>query len=243
MTVDGGGGGGAGGGAGGTGGEAGPKTIGFRFSTKGGSEHITYAEEEQVFTRGNAGIQLGGTAGVAFNKAIGVNGDTVEGVDKVVSKVTFSITKRFHRRSLPPDYLRTLELETGSVNQFPFTIIYKGQILLLHPGEVRFDGADAPDNVPDHLWEFTFDFEVSRNLTRVQIFNQPPATLDGNAVDHRIYLREKKGWWYLWLFFENAAEPLPGAVGTAFAKRIRAVVLDRIYEERNWRVLRLQPGS
>jgi hypothetical protein len=234
---DGGGGGGGGGSGGDSGGgttagsDTGQKVIALSFATTGGSEHITYALKEQVYPEN---IERD------YHKAIGVNNDQIEGVNKVVPKVAFSITKKFLAHSLPSDYLRQLERETGTVNQRAFTVIYKGQVLLLNPREVLFMGAQSNDNVPDHIWEFTFSFEVSRNLTEPKTFNnppRPPASMAAPApTDYRITITTKPGWWYLWLAFVDTPS---GGDLPVFSKRVDAVVLNQIYEERDWRNLRL----
>ena len=112
-----------------------------------------------------------------FNKAIGVNGNSVEGVEIIIPTLDITINYKFTLSTLSASYIQTLFHMTGSANDAPFTLAWKGQSVTFIKGELRFLGAPLKQTSDDQV-EITFNFSASANsaggTVTVQSFIQPP---------------------------------------------------------------------
>jgi hypothetical protein len=141
-----------------------------------------------------------------YKGAIGVNGDTVEGVEVPVPAFAFSVTRRIAPDLVTPDYLDTLEALTGVVNDRPIAIQYEPSKSKVFPaGELRFLGVRGGLRGIEG-YSLTFFFERSHNDDDVEV---------GDIVGPI----EKGGWDYLWIEFVDDVDTVakgpvkvPGAV-------------------------------
>ena len=151
-----------------------PPTL--RFSTKGGTQHITQSlETVDIYSR------LGPVYPPApdHKGAIGVTRGGIQGVDIVVPAFSWSLSIRTAASSINDAYVMNLESLTGCVNDYTFY----GRAA----GEVRFDGAEG-QRTGDEM-ELTFSFSSQRNVTDRTIG-------DVAGID-------KEGWDYLWVLYEE----------------------------------------
>jgi len=122
------------------------------FDTTGGTQRITQSRE----TRQNYGPV--GHQPPDFKGAIGVVGDgpdaTVEGVDVVVPRFSWTETHVLPAATVTQAYIKAVEALTGMINEG----VFRGR----EPGEVRFDGATGSKRGDDD-WEITFYFAGSKN--------------------------------------------------------------------------------
>lgn len=98
-----------------------------------------------------------------FNGAIGVNGESVDGVDVEIAKLEFTITIKRSFASLAASYLWTIANMTPSVNDEDFTFTFKGQTFTFPRGSVLFRGCPMSVN-SDNQVQFQFGFSYSKNI-------------------------------------------------------------------------------
>jgi len=120
----------------------------FRFSTGGGSRHITTS-------RGTVAYAASGTA-PDYKSAIGVTKDGVEGVDIVVPKFEWSETHPIAAADVTSAYIQILKDLTGKLNNATWNGYAAGEVLFLGAeGSKRADGD----------WDITFNFAAGENVT------------------------------------------------------------------------------
>jgi hypothetical protein len=171
---------------------------GWTFDTTGGTAHITASRQTISRTSYTEAVTA-----PDFKGAIGVNKDSVTGVDITVPVGSFSETYRIPTGLVDTAYKITLMEMTGKVNSTTF----RG----LEAGEVLFMGARGSKKGTDD-WEITFLFAVSRNAVNIPV--------------GEITVPEKKGWDYLWVRYDEFED------GTAksLVKRPVAAYVERVYE-------------
>lgn len=98
-----------------------------------------------------------------FQRAIGVNGNQIEGVDVVIPKFDFSISYKMKMSTLSALYLMTLYDLTGKANHAKFDLSWKGQTLTFQQGDLRFLGAPCKLSSDDNL-DITFRFSASKSI-------------------------------------------------------------------------------
>ena len=96
-----------------------------------------------------------------FNNAIGVNGNSVEGVEIIIPTLDITINYKFTLSTLSASYIQTLFYMTGSANDAPFTLAWKGQSITFAKGDLRFLGAPLKQTSDDQV-EITFNFSASK---------------------------------------------------------------------------------
>jgi len=120
----------------------------YRFSTGGGSRHITTS-------RGTTAYVASGTA-PDYKNAIGVTNDGVEGVDIVVPKFEWSETHTIAAASVTAAYIAILKNLTGKTNSGTWNGYAAEEVLFLGAeGSKRGDGD----------WEISFNFAAADNVT------------------------------------------------------------------------------
>ena len=146
--------------------------IDVSFDTSGGTHKITQSLE----TVASAGI----TSILApdFKKAIGVNGDAVEGVD--IHVPIFNFQEKHYFANLSWSYLGMLHNITAKTNNDTFRGYPAGEVLFLGAAGSR-RGVE--------MWEVTYKFACSPNKNNI--------TIDTVMVD-------KKGWEYLWVRYVDS---------------------------------------
>lgn len=173
----------------------------YQFETGGGSIHITHSKET---------VQAVAASGTPpnFYNGIGWNGRELTGCDIVSPVFNFSETHAFPSAFVSGAYKLALFRGTGKTNAGSF----KG----FAPGEVLFLGASGSKR-GDENWEITFRFAASENLTGI--------TVGGISGIN------KKGWEYLWLYFEDDVNQ------DTLVKKPAVALVERVYDPYNYALL------
>ena len=180
------------------------------FDTGGATQHIT-----QAITVGEGGAQdfefrFPGTA-ANQSGAIGVDGDTVQGVDIIVPQLTWTETYDVPNQFITTNYIKALSNATGTVNDAPFRQFATGEVLFTGAsGSQQWDSDKG-----DGPWNLSYKFVASANYGNGKTM---PAitigTISGIAKD---------GHDYLWVRYEDSVN------GNALIKLPKAVYVDRVY--------------
>ena len=168
----------------------------FSFDTGGGTQHIT-----QSLQTVNKYAPPAKTA-PDFKGAIGVTGDSVEGVDVTVPVYQFSETHYLATDLVTGAYKAALFALTGRVNVAPFRGFAAGEVLFLGASGAKRGEED---------WEITFRFAASPNAV--------------DLVVGEITGIDKKGWEYLWVRYQDAED----AAAKALVKKPMAAYVERVY--------------
>lgn len=173
----------------------------YTFDTGGGTQRVT----EALSNINN--YALSGTPPNFFG-AIGVNNDSVEGVDIVVPVFNFSETHFFEDSEVNTTYKQALFRLTGRVNNAAFRDFNALEVLLL--------GVSGQRRAGDHRWPLTFRFAASPNVTGLTLGGIGPIA--------------KAGWDYLWVRHTDTADM------SAFTliRRPTSVHVDRVYYTDNF---------
>ena len=176
----------------------------FAFDTGGGVQHITHSRQTVGF------YALGGMTSPDFKGAIGVTGDSVDGVDINVPVYQFSETHVLSDAQVTANYKITLFQLTGRVNSGPWRGFNAGEVLFLGAsGSKRGFGP----------WEITYRFAASPNMTNLAV---GPITVTA-----------KKGWEYLWVRYADSEDE----TAKALVKQPVAAYVEQVYKEDNFNQL------
>lgn len=182
----------------------------FRFSTKGGTAHITQSKstiDKKAAT---------GKTATDHKGAIGVQQDgdsiTVNGTDIVIPVYNWTETFTLPLANLTGPYRKTVRDLTGKVNNAAF----RG----FDAGEVLFMGADGGQKNINQA-EISFEFSAIENVTGL-VFG------DLQAIN-------KKGHEYLWLKYSEAHD----AAAKDMAKRPQSVYVEKVYDLANFALLNI----
>lgn len=176
----------------------------YTFETGGGTAHIT-----QSF--GTTRYAPAGSTAPDFYGAIGVNGDSVDGVDITIPTFNFTETYRFPGSTVSGTYKMILFNLTGKTNNATF----RG----LAAGEVLFLGASGTKTGIDD-WEIAFKFAASPNVSSL-------------ALGGGITVTAKPGWDYLWIRFADAED----TTAKALVKRPVAAYVEKVYQAADFSLL------
>lgn len=210
--------------------------VGLSVDTTGGTEHVTQAyagpgnDAPQVKSYKAGG---GDAPAPESHGAINVSGNQVNGITKTVPAFNFTETwlvpawYLFKGVKDDPEadddgeeveadpvipYARTLHDMTGIVNSDDFRIFA--------PGEVLFLGARYDTNRNQTMVPVTYSFSVRPNLDLFYL--------------DTVQVKEKPGWHYLWLYYEDGVED------SFFPVKIpKYAYVDQIYEERKFSELKI----
>jgi len=163
----------------------------FSFDTGGGTAHITNSIATVGWYPANAPNCQG---------AIGISGDSVEGVDITVPVYNFSETHYLPAAFIDGAYKATLFALTGKVNGYAF----KG----FAAGEVLFLGASGSQRGTED-WEISYKFAASPNMTGLSV-----GALSGIA---------KGGWQHLWVLYSDDVDQ------NTLIKRPIAAYVEQVY--------------
>lgn len=187
----------------------------FEFDTTGGMHHVTQSIET---VSSHVGALGGGAALVApdFNGAIGVSGDTVEGVDIIVPALRFTITMRVPNAILSTAYAKEVSRLTGHVNDSEFLDFAAGELLFEGGNGSQASGGGDP--------EVSFHFTANENATIV---------LDS------IGEVPKDGHHYLWVLYEATED----SEAKKLVRRPYAAYVERVYKDGDFSVLNILAGN
>jgi len=156
-------------------------------------------------------------SGDDFQGAINVSGTTVQGIDKVVPAMKYSETWIMPTTvGLSDDFVNAVYSLTGTVNLSTFRAF--------DPGEALFMGARAQWSGDQPYTTITFDFQARANNDSFYVKGLPTTT--------------KLGWEYPWVVY------VPYTSGSGIlVQKPRALVIDKIYQDRDWGGLRIVASS
>lgn len=182
------------------------------FDTTGGTAHKTQAETEARF---GADVLLGGGLPPDMKKAIGVDGDSVAGVDVVIPALQWTETYDVPNAFITRDYIKSLADLTGSVNNGNFRGFAAGEVLFVGAsGSQEWDQQKG-----DGPWNLTYKFIASRNANNIAV-----GDIAGIS---------KKGHEYLWVKYE------PAVSGNDLLRRPKYVYVNGVYPEKDFSALGL----
>jgi hypothetical protein len=184
------------------------------FDTSGGTQHITQAESEQVYS-------ASGPTGPGQFKAIGVDGDSVAGVDVVTPALQWTETYDVPSWYVTASYIKTVADLTGTVNA--------GYFRTFRPGEVLFAGCNGNQQWDaekgDGPWTLQYKFIASPNrglptgATGTTGSYLPP--LEVGSISGIV----KKGHEYLWVRYEDDVDD------STLLKKPKHVYVNQVYRE------------
>ena len=180
------------------------------FDTSGATQHITQAlavgegeaPEFEFRYPASAANQSG---------AIGVDNDSVNGVDIIVPQLTWTETYDVQDQFITTDYIKALSSATGSVNDADFRSFAAGEVLFTGAsGSQQWDSDKG-----DGPWNLSYKFVASANYGDDQTM---PAIKIGDISDIA-----KDGHDYLWVRYEDSVD------SNALIKTPKAVYVNRVY--------------
>jgi hypothetical protein len=169
----------------------------YTFETGGSTQHIT--QSLQTIARHAAS----GSTAPDFQGAIGVNGDSIDGVDVTVPVFNFTESRRCAGSVVTGAYKLALFNATGKVNNASFRGFAAGEVLFL--------GASGTKTGIDD-WEIAYKFAASPNVASL-------------AIGGGITVTAKKGWEYLWVRFADTED----TSANAMVKRPVAAYVEQVY--------------
>lgn len=179
-----------------------PLEVTWSGDTTGGTQHIT--QSINTILSQLALFQSGEVPD--FQNAIGVNGETVQGVDIYAKQLAFQANLTVPRHLFTPTYQATLYNLTATVNQAPFRGLAKGECLFL--GASWVDKSSAP------YVDLTCKFMGSPNRTYESL----------EIGDFEEF--EKEGWHYLWFLYKDQVD----STAKSIVKRAYALFVEQVYE-------------
>jgi hypothetical protein len=167
------------------------------FDTGGGTTHITQALSESRY----------GTGAPDMQGAIGVDDNSVAGVDVVIPALQWTETYDVPSQYVTQGYINTLANLTGTVNQGGFRGFAAGEVLFVGcSGSQEWDSERG-----DGPWSLSYKFTASPNASNLAVGS--------------ITVTTKKGHEYLWVRYEDAVE------SNTLIKRPKHVYVNRVYRE------------
>ena len=196
------------------------------FDTGGGTQHIT-----QGYPVGSGDTldfeRRFPATGPNQSGAIGVDGDSVAGVDVVVPQLQWTETYDVPSTYVTATYIRSVATLTGTVNNAAFRGFYPGEVLFLGAsGNQEWDAEKG-----DGPWSLSFKFTASPNAGTTfgatgatgGIIDSQPALTIGNITNI-----EKRGHEYLWVKYESDVE------GSSLLKKPKMVYVNKVYRDGNF---------
>ena len=107
-----------------------------------------------------------------FQRAIGVNGNNVEGCEITIPKSDYTVNYKFSLGSLSAAYLQTLYKMAGKANDDDFTLSWNNQSLTFARGDLLFRGATAKQTSDNQL-DLSFQFSASKGLAGGTLTTSP----------------------------------------------------------------------
>lgn len=154
-------------------------------------------------------------SGVTSTKgALNATEDGVEGLDIPVKGLSFTIRKAIDPADMTSGYLADLYNLSYTVNNASYTITVNDIDYTFAAGELLFQYATGDDQRGDGMWDLTFNFVASPNVTGITIASTP-SNITGIA---------KKGHEYLWCIYKKVV-----ASGKT-RQYVDSVHIDQVYD-------------
>lgn len=185
------------------------------FDTSGGTQHITQAAGGTVTSVGSTVTTQGSerrypSNAPSMNNAIGVDSQSVNGVDIVVPALTWTETYDVPDAYVTAAYIKSVAAITGTVNNAAFRTFAAGEVLFMGcSGSQEWDSDKG--NGP---WTLSYKFVASPNVT-----GQTIGTITGI---------EKKGHEYLWVRYEDSVS------SNELVKKPKSVYINKVYRDGNF---------
>jgi hypothetical protein len=189
------------------------------FDTGGATQHITQAIPSSLFPEGEQRFHTGSPAAPNMKGAIGVDGDTVQGVDIVVPQLTWTETYDVPTLYVTTAYIKKVSQLTGTVNNAAFRGFAEGEVLFMGAsGSQQWD-----QDKGDGPWSLSYKFVASANQGQEKTF---PAIKIGDIENIA-----KDGHDYLWVRYEDAVE------NSTLLKKPKFVYVNKVYRRGNFKDL------
>lgn len=207
------------------------------FDTSGATTHITQSPQYdvtlvdsvvngpdglplvEVITTGERRYPLANQTGPAPSQfgAIGVDGDSVSGVDIVTPSLQWTETYDVPSTYVDQTYIKRVAFRTGTVNNAAFRTFLAGEVLFLGcSGNQEWDSEKG-----DGPWSLSYKFVASPNAGVNQTI---PALQIGTITGI-----EKKGHEYLWVRYESQVS------GSAGQRKVpKYVYVNQVYASSNF---------
>jgi hypothetical protein len=186
------------------------------FDTSGGTQHVTQATGGTITTVGGTTTtsvverKYPTATAPSMSGAIGVDGQSVNGVDIVVPALSWTETYDVPHQYVTAAYIKGVAGLTGTVNNGAFRTFAAGEVLFMGcSGAQEWD--DQRGNGP---WSLSYKFVASPNVTAQTIG-------DITGV-------EKKGHEYLWVRYEDAVST------NELVKKPKYVYVNKVYRDGNF---------
>lgn len=155
-----------------------------------------------------------------FKGAINVASDgTVEGTDIVIPCLSFQMTYTFAESAVNEAYIDTLTQVVGTVNSDSFKGLAAGTLLLTKVNGNKRSKVNETTQAVEWVWDITFGFSASRNETSLTV---------GDITGI-----EKKGWEYLWVYYEEVED----STNKVVRKIPVSAYVEQVYTESNYSLL------
>lgn len=182
------------------------------FDTSGGTQHITQADGGKITSTGTTTTRTGTETrfpsnAPSMNSAIGVDGDSVAGVDIVVPALSWTESYDVPSAYVTAAYIRRVAALTGTTNDATFRGFAAGEVLFTGCSGNQDWDADRGDGP----WSLSYKFVASPNVT-----GQTIGTIENIS---------KKGHDYLWVRYEDSVS------GSDLIKRPKYVYVNTVYKE------------
>lgn len=196
------------------------------FDTSGGTTHITQQPQlgagtskrsystEKRYPAGTAPDQQG---------AIGVDGDSVHGVDIVIPALQWTETYDVPTQYITTDYIKTVSALTGTVNNGAFRGFAAGEVLFL--GGTGSQDWDAEKG--DSPWSLSYKFVAQSNADGTTMPTLTVGSVTGIS---------KKGHEYMWVRYEDSV------VDSTQLKRPKFVYVNQVYAQADFSLLGIGVG-
>jgi hypothetical protein len=186
------------------------------FDTSGGTQHVTQATGGTITTVGGTTTtsvverKYPTATAPSMSGAIGVDGQSVNGVDIVVPALSWTETYDVPHQYVTAAYIKGVAGLTGTVNNGAFRTFAAGEVLFMGcSGAQEWD--DQRGNGP---WSLSYKFVASPNVTAQTIG-------DISGI-------EKQGHEYLWVRYEDAVST------NELVKKPKYVYVNKVYRDGNF---------
>jgi hypothetical protein len=186
------------------------------FDTSGGTQHITQCQT--IGSGASLDFEKRFPAGaVNMSGAIGVDGDSVAGIDIVVPQLTWTENYDVPSTYVTSAYIKGVASLTGTVNNATFRTFAAGEVLFMGcSGSHEWDSEKG-----DGPWSLSYKFVASPNAGAGQ--TMPPLTIG------TISGINKGGHEYLWVRYESDV-----GGGEVLLQHPKAVYVNKVYREDNF---------
>lgn len=192
------------------------------FDTGGSTQHITQAIPSDTFPEGEERFHSGSPAAPNMFGAIGVDGDSVQGVDIVVPQLTWTETYDVPDLYVTTDYIKSVSSLTGTVNNATFRGFEAGEVLFLGAsGSQQWDSDKG-----DGPWSLSYKFAAAANQGPGKTY---PAITIGEITDIA-----KDGHDYLWVRYEDDVS------NDTLLKKPKFVYVNKVYRRANFALLGIE---